>query len=193
MNKKIERGQATRSHILDVATRLFAEHGYDGTSIDTVLKELGISRGSLYHHFSGKRALFEAVLLKVEADIGAATVEASAGLTDPAEALRAGSLAWIRLAGDPVVKRIVLVDAPAVLGWERWREIEEEGGLGLLRFALQAIADEGRLPEDQVELFAHMMLAALNEVALLIARATDPTEAQRLGETAVDELLRRLL
>jgi AcrR family transcriptional regulator len=193
MNKKIERGRATRSQIVEVATRLFAEHGYDKTSIDMVLTELGISRGSLYHHFTGKQALFEAVLLQVEADIGAETLAAGAGITDPAELLRAGSLSWIRQAGDPVVRRIVLLDAPSVLGWERWREIEQEGALGMLQVVLRAIAQQGRLPEDQVDLFAHMMLAALNEVALLVARSDDPAEAQRLGQIAVDELLRRLL
>lgn len=193
MNRKIERGQATRGQFIDIATRLFAEHGYDGTSIDAVLKESGASRGSLYHHFASKEALFEAVLDRVEAEIGEKVIVAGAGIADPVEELRAGCLAWMRQAGDPVVQRIVLVDAPSVLGWVRWREIEEAGGLGLLQAALQAVSEAGRLDPELVDLFAHMMLAALNEVALLIARTEDPAEAQRMGETAVDELLGRLL
>ncbi|HEY3142352.1 MAG TPA: TetR/AcrR family transcriptional regulator [Acidimicrobiales bacterium] len=193
MNRKIERGQATRGQFIDIATRLFAEHGYDGTSIDAVLKESGASRGSLYHHFASKEALFEAVLDRVEAEIGEKVIVAGAGIADPVEELRAGCLAWMWQAGDPVVQRIVLVDAPSVLGWVRWREIEEAGGLGLLQAALQAVSEAGRLDPELVDLFAHMMLAALNEVALLIARTEDPAEAQRMGETAVDELLGRLL
>lgn len=193
MNRRIERGQATRGQFIDIATRLFAEHGYDGTSIDAVLKESGASRGSLYHHFASKEALFEAVLDRVEAEIGEKVIVAGAGIADPVEELRAGCLAWMRQAGDPVVQRIVLVDAPSVLGWVRWREIEEAGGLGLLQAALQAVSEAGRLDPELVDLFAHMMLAALNEVALLIARTEDPAEAQRMGETAVDELLGRLL
>jgi AcrR family transcriptional regulator len=193
VNRKIERGQATRGQFIDIATRLFAEHGYDGTSIDAVLKESGASRGSLYHHFASKEALFEAVLDRVEAEIGEKVIVAGAGIADPVEELRAGCLAWMRQAGDPVVQRIVLVDAPSVLGWVRWREIEEAGGLGLLQAALQAVSEAGRLDPELVDLFAHMMLAALNEVALLIARTEDPAEAQRMGETAVDELLGRLL
>jgi AcrR family transcriptional regulator len=193
VNRKIERGQATRGQFIDIATRLFAEHGYDGTSIDAVLKESGASRGSLYHHFASKEALFEAVLDRVEAEIGGKVIVAGAGIADPVEELRAGCLAWMRQAGDPVVQRIVLVDAPSVLGWVRWREIEEAGGLGLLQAALQAVSEAGRLDPELVDLFAHMMLAALNEVALLIARTEDPAEAQRMGETAVDELLGRLL
>jgi AcrR family transcriptional regulator len=66
MNRNIERGNTTRDRLVDVATRLFTEQGYDGTSIEAVLREAGISRGSLYHHFPGKDALFGAALERVE-------------------------------------------------------------------------------------------------------------------------------
>jgi AcrR family transcriptional regulator len=70
MNKNVERGQATRARLIEVATRLFAAHGYDGTSIEAVLAESGVSRGSLYHHFAGKDALFQAVLAEISAEVG---------------------------------------------------------------------------------------------------------------------------
>ena len=114
-----------------------------------MLDAAGVSRGSLYHHFKSKEALFEAVLDAAEVRIGEATLLAAAGAgDDPVAALRAGALEWIRLAGDPVVQRIVLIDAPAVLGWERWREIEEQNALGNLRVAMQAVADDGRIDAD---------------------------------------------
>src|SRR5512142_466615 len=69
-NKNVERGQATRAHVIEVATRLFAEHGYDGTSVEAVQASSGVSRGSLYHHFPGKEALFLAVMEEVGARIG---------------------------------------------------------------------------------------------------------------------------
>ena len=193
MNKRVDQGRATREHVVAVATRLFAERGYEATSIDAVLEESGVSRGSLYHHFASKEALFEATFAAVETKIGEETVAAVAGTTDPTAALRAGCLAWIRLAGDPVVQRIVLIDAPAVLGWERWREMEEQYALGLLKAAMQAEANEGRVRADLVDVFAHMLLATMNELALLIARADDQDSAQRIAVDAVDELLRRLL
>lgn len=193
MNKKITSGQSTREQLVTIATGLFAERGYDGTSIDAVLQASGVSRGALYHHFATKEALFDAVLEKVETDIAHETLAASAGHDDPVDALRAGCLTWVRLAGDPVVQRIVLLDAPAVLGWQRWREIEERHAFGMLKAGLHPIAAAGRLPADLLDPFAHMMLAALNEMALLIARADDDAEATRTGEAAVDELLRRLL
>lgn len=195
MDKRTERGQTTRERLVDIATRQFAANGYDGTSIDAVLDEAGVSRGSLYHHFRGKDALFEAVLEAVEVRVGEATLAAvaDAGAGGPVAALRAGCLAWVRLAGDPVVQRIVLIDAPAVLGWQRWREIEERHALGLLRAALQSAADEGRIDAGLVDVFAHMFLATMNELALLVARSSDRDASQRTAEAAVDTFLDRLL
>ena len=193
VNRNIQRGAATREHIVTVATRLFAARGYEDTSIEAVLHEAGISRGSLYHHFASKEALFDAVLEGVYADLGTSTQGIVVEVTDPVALLRAGSLAWVRQAGDPVVQRILLIDAPAVLGWQRWRELDERHALGLIRAAVQAVADAGRLPEGMVDTFAHVILALLNEIALLIARADDPAEAIRSSEAAVDEILRRLL
>ena len=188
-----ERGAATREQFVAVGMRLFAERGYDDTSIEAVLQATGASRGSLYHHFKGKDALFEAVLETVETDVGQRTIAATAGAADAVEALRAGCLAWIRIAGDPVVQRILLIDAPAVLGWQRWRELEEHHALGMIKLALGAVAETGRLAPDLVDMFAHVLLASVNEIALLIARADDQAEATRSGANAVDELLRRLL
>src|SRR5437763_5443643 len=113
-NKNVARGEATRSQLIAIATRMFAERGYEDTSIEAVLREAGISRGSLYHHFASKEALFDAVLEGVEIRVGEATRAAAEGATDLVAALRAGCLAWIRLAGDPVVQRILLIDAPSV-------------------------------------------------------------------------------
>jgi len=194
VDRRFDRGQATRDLLVTEATRLFAERGFEATSIEAVLEATGVSRGSLYHHFKGKDALFAAVLDAEEARIGDATLRAAipAG-DDPVAALRAGAMEWIRLAGDPVVQRIVLIDAPAVLGWERWREIEEQNALGTLKVAMQAAADEGRIDASLVDMFAHAILAAVNELALLIARAEDTAAAQRQAEVAVDELLGRLL
>ncbi len=189
---RARRGDVTRAQLVAVATRLFAERGYDGTAIEAVIARSGVSRGGLYHHFAGKDALFEAVFAAVEADIGRQVFAAAGGWNDPVEALRAGSRAWIRLAGDPVVRRIVLVDAPAVLGWSRWRTIGESSALGMLRAALQDIAERGRLEADLVDVLAHVLLAAVNEIALFIAGADDRAGAVRTGERAVDELLDRL-
>ena len=135
--KRAAQGRATRGQLIEVATGLFADHGYEGTSIEAVLAAAGVSRGALYHHFAGKEALFTAVLEAVSERITAQLTEVISGCTDPVDAVRAAALGWIDLAGDPVIQRIVLVDAPSVLGWEQWREIGLRYGLGLVQGTLQ--------------------------------------------------------
>ncbi len=95
----------------------------------------------------------------------------------------------MRIAGTPAVRRIALLDAPAALGWDRWREIEQDHGLKLLKAGLAAITGERAVPPDLVDVFAHALLASLNEIALLVAQAPDVKAAQRAGVRAVDELL----
>jgi AcrR family transcriptional regulator len=193
-NKNVARGEATRGQLVAIATRMFAERGYEDTSIEAVLREAGVSRGSLYHHFASKEALFEAVAEGVETSVGEQTLAAAtaAGAGDPVAALRAGSVAWIRLAGDPVVQRILLIDAPSVLGWERWRAMEEQHALGGIRAILHVIAGQGRLRPELADTGAHVLLASVNEVALLVARAQDKETAMKDGADAIEELLQRL-
>jgi AcrR family transcriptional regulator len=191
-NKNVVRGEATRARLIEIGTRLFASRGYEGTSIEAVLQEADVSRGSLYHHFASKEALFEAVLVDVGERVGARNTEAVLAATGPAEALRIGSLAWIRTAGDPAVSRILLIDAPSVIGWERWRALDEPA-LGMIRAALQAVADEGRMQPALVDTFAHVLVASLNEVALLVAQSEDPEAAMRSGAQVIDHLLHTML
>jgi AcrR family transcriptional regulator len=192
-NRNVERGQATRAHIIDVAMRLFATHGYDGTSIEAVLAESGVSRGSLYHHFEGKDALFLAVLEAVGARLTEQTTRALADARDPVEILRIGSLQWIRQAGDPIVQQIMLIDAPAVLGWQRWRELDEQSTLGFIRNAIAYAAEAGGVDQRHVDVFAHIVLAAANEVAMMIALAGDSAAAIEEVESAFDDFLNRML
>ncbi len=193
ITRRAARGRATREQLIEVATRLFTERGYEDTSIEAVLTAARVSRGALYHHFAGKDALFEAVVESVENRITAEMTAAIGDIQDPVAILKTAALAWIDLAGDPVIQRVILTDAPSVLGWERWRTMDEQRTFGTARALLQAIADSGGLTPELVDPFAHMILAALDEMALVIARAEDPEAAMANGRVAVRELLRRLL
>ena len=193
MSGRVEQGQATRQQIVVVATDLFARHGYEGTSIEAVLAASEVSRGALYHHFASKEALFEAVLERVEQGIAKRIVAAASVGPDAVGRLRAGCLAWLRIAEDPTAQQIALIDAPSVVGWQKWREIDGRHAFGLLKGALAAVAAEGRIRPELVEVLAHMLLAALLELALVIARADKPRAALKTGEAAVDELLQRLV
>jgi AcrR family transcriptional regulator len=192
MTRRAAQGRATREQLIEVATGLFAERGYEETSIEAVLAAAGVSRGALYHHFAGKDALFEAVLEAVENGITARLTAEITGAPDAVSAVESAALAWIEMAGDPVIQRIILSDAPSVLGLERWRAMNEEYSLGATRLLLQAVADEGRLSSDLVAPFALMLLGALDELAMAIARADDRATALAAGRHAVRELLRRI-
>jgi AcrR family transcriptional regulator len=191
--KRAAQGRATRGQLIEVATGLFADHGYEGTSIEAVLTAAGVSRGALYHHFAGKEALFRAVLETLSERITEQLTEVISGCTDPVEAVRTSALGWIDLAGDPVIQRIMLVDAPSVLGWEQWRAMDEGRTVGAMRAMLQAVSDTGRLPGKLVDPFADMILAALDEAAMVVARAPDSRVAVAEGRQAVEEFLARLL
>lgn len=193
MPSKLEQAASTKAKIIAVARRLFATRGYAGTSTEAILEETQFSRGALYHHFENKEALFAAVMEAVEVDITTATARARGNVTDPVEALRRAFNAFLDLACETEVRQIVLMDAHSVLGWQKWREIEERYGLGRLKQALKLIAATGRIREDMVDVFAHILLASLIEVAFLVARSPDPQAAARTGRKAMKELLDRLL
>ena len=175
-----------------MATELFARHGYDATSIEAVLRASGASRGALYHHFADKRTLFEAVLRHVHADAVQQTIDAARGAADGVEALKAGCIAWIRLARDPGIRRIVLIDAPSVVGWQRWRQIDEAHSFGIVKAGLSTAAKRGLLPEKLIEPMSHILLATLNELALVIAAANDQQRTEREALAALEHLFTRL-
>jgi AcrR family transcriptional regulator len=193
MNKRVERGLATRQQIVNTAKALLAKSGYAATSIEDLLEHCNISRGALYHHFETKEALFEAVLELVEEEVAQTLAKASSGFEDPLDALRAGCEAWFSLASEPVVRQIVLTDALPVVGWAKWREIDARHGFGRLKAALTLAAARGRMRADLVDTFAHILLAAMIELGFLIARATDRAAATRTARTALGLLLDGLL
>jgi len=189
VNRRIAQGEATRRQLVEVATRLFTEQGYEDTSTEQVLREAGVSRGSLYHHFDGKDRLFEAVVEHVEQGVVERLMAVDVRHRDPVKVLRAGCAEWLALVEDPSVRQIILTDAPAVLGWTRWREIDEQYGFGLLKAAVQMVADAGRLAIDDVDVVARVILGALNEAAMLIAAPETAVATRRHATKAVDRII----
>jgi len=193
VKKKAEQAASTRATIVAVARRLFASRGFDATSTEAVLEGAKVSRGALYHHFETKEALFAAVLEEVEIDITAASGRARENTTDPIEALGVAFDRFLEMASENEVRQIVLTDAHSVVGWQKWREIEDRHGLGRLKQALKAVAAAGRMREEMVDHFAHILLASLLEVAFMVARSPDPQAAASTGRQAMRELLNGLM
>ena len=151
-----------------------------------------MTRGALYHHFTGKEDLFRAVFEEVEREVTERVAKAAVSSPEPLAALRHGCQEFLDAALDPAVQRIVLIDAPAVLGWSTWRELEARYGLGLTTMGLQAAMDAGAIARQPLEPLAHMLLASLNEAALLVAGADDQEATRAEVGQVVDHLLDRL-
>jgi AcrR family transcriptional regulator len=187
-----ERSATTRAALLASARELFAARGFAGAGREEIVRRAGVTRGALYHHFAGKEDLFRVVFEEVEREVTERVAEAAVRSPDPLAALRQGCQEFLDAALDPAVQRIVLIDAPAVLGWSTWREIEARYGLGLTTMGLQAAMDAGAIERQPLEPLAHMLLASLNEAALLVAGADDPKATRADVGQVVDHLLDRL-
>jgi AcrR family transcriptional regulator len=190
---KAEQSQATRSALIAAARALFAEQGYAAVATEEIVRAAGVTRGALYHHFAGKKDLFRAVYEDVERQL-VERIAAGAMRTahDPLNALRAGAQAFLDACEDPAVQRIALVDAPSVLGWEEWRAIGMEYGFGLVEGSLQAALDAGLIEPQPVRPLAHLLLGAIDEGGMLVARAEDGGKTRREVGASVERFLEAL-
>jgi len=190
---KAAQSEATRTKLVKVARRLFAKRGYSAVGTEEVVTKAGVTRGALYHQFEDKKDLFRAVFEQVESEVAQDIVaRAEADETDPVEVLRTGARLWLDACLDPEVRRIVLVDAPSVLGFEEWREIVGRYGLGILAGGLQAAMDAGAVERQPVMALAHVITGALDAAALYVAEADDPERARREMEPVLDRLVQTL-
>jgi AcrR family transcriptional regulator len=187
-----ERSETTQRALLDAARALFAERGFAGTGREDIAERAGVTRGALYHHFGSKERLFRAVVEELEQGLMQRVVEASMQERDAFERLRVGCLAFLDACMDPAVRRIVLLEAPAVLGWDEWRAIDAQYGLAAVKMGLQEAMEAGRIGAAPLEPLAHMLLGAMNEAALIVANAKQPKRARAEVGRTVEIVLQRL-
>jgi AcrR family transcriptional regulator len=190
---KAEQGDATRAALIAAARKLFGERGYAAVATEEIVRAAGVTRGALYHHFAGKTELFRAVYEDVERQLVQRIAESAISLAgDPLQALHAGAQAFLDACEDSAVQRIALVDAPSVLGWEQWRAIGMSYGLGLVEGTVQAAMDAGLIEPQPVRPLAHLLLGAIDEGAMLIARADDGGKTRQEVGSAVVRFLETL-
>ena len=194
MNVQVQRSESTRAALIGAARALFAERGFAAVGTEEIVRAAGVTRGALYHHFDDKRALFEAVYGEVERDLTEriATRAMGVAVESPLEAMRAGAAAFLDACMEPEVQRIGLLDGPSVLGWDRWREIGAEHGLGLIEATLSAAMDAGMIARQPVRPLAHLLMGALDEAAMLVARADDPASTRTEVAATLDSLIAAL-
>jgi AcrR family transcriptional regulator len=187
-----ERAEGTRALLIDVARRLFGERGYVSVSTEEIVRTAEVTRGALYHHFNGKKELFKAVYEEIERKNVERIAAVAATESDPWRQQLAAVGAFLDACQEPYVQQIALIDAPSVLGWEEWHEVEERYGLGLVQAGLQLLIQANVIEEQPVEPLAHLILGALTEAGMVIAQADDPDRARKEVGEAVERLLEGL-
>jgi AcrR family transcriptional regulator len=184
--------KATREALVRAARELFTKRGYSGVGTEEIVARAKVTRGALYHHFADKQDLFRAVFEQVERDLMARIGARMEATGDPWGLMLTGMRSFLDACEEPAVKQIALTDAPSVLGWQEWREIDNRHGLGLTRAALQGAVDAGVLQPIAVEPMAHLFVAALSEAAFVVAHAEQPRKARSEVERALIQLVEGL-
>ncbi|HEX6602326.1 MAG TPA: TetR/AcrR family transcriptional regulator [Solirubrobacterales bacterium] len=179
-----ERTKATRDALIAAARKLFTERGYDNVGTEEIVRSAGVTRGALYHQFGDKASLLEAAYEQIEAESTerVARIVLGSELHSPLEAMVAGIEAFLDECAKPELRQIALHDAPAVLGWERWREIGAVNGLGLIEASLAAAIEAGEIRDLPVKPLAHLLMGALDEAAMLLARDDRPRSREEVTE-----------
>jgi AcrR family transcriptional regulator len=176
VNRQAARSASTRAKLIRAARPLFARRGYAAVGTEEIARRAGLTRGALYHQFATKEELFLAVYETVERELTERVAAHLGDVGSPFAALRAGVRVFLEACRSPEVQRIVLIDGPAVLGWERWREVAARHGLGLIEAAVAAAIEAQELAPLPVAALSHLLMGALDEAALLVVRDEDATD-----------------
>lgn len=194
---QVERSAATREALIAAARKLWGLRGYAEVGTPEIAAEAGVTRGAMYHQFADKAALFRDVVEVVEQDVMArmATLAASSGALTPAGMIRAAVDAWLEVSGDPEVRQLVLLDAPAVLGWAGFRDVAQKYSLGMTEQLITEAIKSGQLPDLPVRATATVLIGALDEAAMAIATAEDQAlareEVRQVLHLMIDGMLAR--
>ncbi|KQH81212.1 TetR family transcriptional regulator [Mycobacterium gordonae] len=186
-----ERSAATREALISAARRLWGLRGYAEVGTPEIATEAGVTRGAMYHQFSDKATLFRDVVEAVELDVMTrmANLVASSGATTPADMIRASVDAWLEVSGDPEVRQLILLDAPAVLGWAAFRDVAQRYSLGMTEQLITEAIKAGQLARLPVRPLATVLIGALDEAAMAIATADD----QQGARDEIRQVLHRLI
>ncbi len=181
--------EETVRNLIQIARRHFSEVGYAQASTEAIVRESGLTRGALYHHFANKEGLFEAVVATVQREVAHRIETASQIEAAPWEQLLAGCRAFLEACTEQDIQRILLIDGPAVIGWEAWRKLDADHSARLLEGALHELVDGGLMRVASVPAATHLLSGAMNEAVLWIARSPQPEEALKATLQVLEQLL----
>jgi AcrR family transcriptional regulator len=190
---RARQAEATRTLLLEVARESFTTRGYAATSIDTIIEQAGVARGALYHHFSGKEALFRAVYEAVEAEVVARVMAAAAAEASPWDAVRAGLSAFLDACLEPSFRRIVVLDSVSVLQAKVLEVGIDPVELPMLRTVLTPLLGTTTFGGMALDALTYVALGGLYGASLYIARASDPLAARAEVDLVLDTIVSGLL
>jgi AcrR family transcriptional regulator len=190
-----ERSAATQRALIAAARRLWGERGYAEVGTPEIVEVAGVTRGAMYHQYADKAALFRAVaeamdqeiLERIEASVAAARPKT------PAETMHAMANAWLDIAREPEVRQLMLLDAPSVIGWTEYREMSQQNSVVRAEELLKAAIEAGQLKPQPLRPLALVLLGALEEAAMYLARAENPDQARDEARAVVRDLIDGLL
>jgi AcrR family transcriptional regulator len=177
LSLKVQSGQKTYAELVAIARKVFSKRGYSDTAIEEIVRKAGVTRGALYHHFEGKKGLFLAVFKDAQTDIANRIIQVDKRVRSIWERFISCTYTFFEACSDPELQRIVLIDAPAILGWDVWRKIDEEKTHDILRSHLKELLDRGIIKPLPIEPLTHLISGAANECVLWIAGSDDPKRA----------------
>jgi AcrR family transcriptional regulator len=194
-SKKVEQSEATIQKLVAVAREEFSQKGYSKASTETIVQQAGVTRGALYHHFSGKRELFLAVFREAQLEIGLEIQVAVGNAPDLWGQLVASCRAFLRASADPARQQIVVVDAPAVLAWRDYRQVDAllpTSGRNLLRQELCELGGAGLIKPLPLEALTHLLNGAIDKAAMWVAHSDQPAQALDEAQQTLETLLQSL-
>ncbi|OWY62633.1 hypothetical protein B7486_57375 [cyanobacterium TDX16] len=189
VNLKVEQGRVTRRNLLDAARRLFGEQGYEHVSAEELVAAAGVTRGALYHHFEDKQDLFRTLVVEVEEELDGRIRAAAGEAETPWGLLEDGVRAALEACLEPDIARIVMLDGPAVLGWDGWDAVDADFGIAQATLGLEVLQAEGVVAEQPIEPLARMVVALMNGACRVVAQSDDPRAAVDEVHPAVMTLL----
>lgn len=188
-SRRQEYSASTKRALVDVATELFTVQGYAGTSLDEIVAGARVTKGALYHHFSGKQALFEAVFVRVEDDASGSIRRAVRDTEDPWDKAMAGLRAFLDVLQRPEYRRLVIQEGPAVLGYERYREQEERSTYGIVQEIVSSVLASYALEKSMVDTFSRVFFGAMSAAGSAVSSADDTARASAEVEAAIAFIL----
>jgi AcrR family transcriptional regulator len=189
LSRREEYSEATRQALLAAAREIFVQQGYQETGIETISRAARVTRGAFYHHFADKKALLEALVIDIQGSAARTVVARARSKADPWERLRIGAAAFLEVCMEPAYRRLVIQEAPAVLGASRCRAIAEAHAVGLFIAALRELQKIGQFNFENVELAGRMIAAMICEAALLLADAKHPAQLKRQINSIIERIL----